>query len=72
MLFTPLTTSALSFTQHLHNAAMSEKRKRDHNDGDAKAERKKQKKGFRVGPDNLPDGVWKRKSESASSRSACA
>ncbi|EME47975.1 hypothetical protein DOTSEDRAFT_147049 [Dothistroma septosporum NZE10] len=42
---------------------MSEKRKRDRDDGDAKDERKKQRKGFRVGPDNLPDGVWKRKNQ---------
>lgn len=45
---------------------MSEKRKRD--DGGAfekqYASRKKQKKGFVVGPDNLPDGIIKRKSKS--------
>lgn len=42
---------------------MSEKRKRER-EGDAKepGERKRQKRGFVVGPENLPDGVYKRKS----------
>ncbi|CAI4216895.1 unnamed protein product [Parascedosporium putredinis] len=38
---------------------MGEKRRRD--DPDAARAAKKPKKGFRVGPDNLPDGPWKRK-----------
>lgn len=43
---------------------MSEKRKRDHDDGAAREskDRKKQKGGFAVGPDNLPDGTYRRKS----------
>lgn len=44
---------------------MSEKRKRDAGSGlesDRKAN-KKQKRGFTVGPQNLPDGTYRRKSE---------
>lgn len=41
-------------------AIMSEKRKRDRDEGGM--ERKKQKRGFVVGPANLPDGTYKRKS----------
>lgn len=37
---------------------MSEKRKRDGDDG---GEKKRPKKGFQVGPANLPDGVHRRK-----------
>ncbi|KAK4505492.1 hypothetical protein PRZ48_003455 [Zasmidium cellare] len=44
---------------------MSEKRKRDQDDGAAKGDkdRKKQKRGFAVGPDNLPDGTYRRKTQ---------
>jgi hypothetical protein len=38
---------------------MAEKRARE-DDGDAPQE-KKRRSGFKVGPDNLPDGTWKRK-----------
>ena len=47
---------------------MPEKRKRrvhDATDEDGK-NRKKQKQGFKVGPDNLPDGTHRRKSMSIS------
>jgi hypothetical protein len=41
---------------------MAEKRKRS-DDVDVSADRsKKPKRGFTVGPQNLPDGVYKRKS----------
>lgn len=39
---------------------MAPKRTRDE-DADASAPTKKPRQGFRVGPDNLPDGAWKRK-----------
>ena len=44
---------------------MSEKRKRDTVDRpeDHSRSKKKAKKGFQVGPDNLPDGTYKRKSK---------
>lgn len=36
--------------------------KRPNEDGDAADKlTKKLRQGFRVGPDNLPDGAWKRK-----------
>lgn len=43
---------------------MAEKRKRaaDAGTGDGAPNTKKVKKGFVVGPDNLPDGAYKRKS----------
>lgn len=41
---------------------MSEKRKRDGDDG---GEKKRVKKGFQVGPANLPDGTHRRKGSSA-------
>lgn len=40
---------------------MGQKRQGDTR-GDAAAPDAKKRKGFRVGPDNLPDGPWKRKS----------
>ncbi|CAK4033732.1 Hypothetical predicted protein [Lecanosticta acicola] len=40
---------------------MSDKRKRDREEGGS--ERKKQKRGFVVGPDNLPDGTYRRKNQ---------
>ncbi|KXT04614.1 hypothetical protein AC578_8650 [Pseudocercospora eumusae] len=42
---------------------MSEKRKRDRDEAGAKDTRKKQKRGFVVGPANLPDGTYKRKTQ---------
>jgi hypothetical protein len=44
---------------------MSEKRKRDASDafGDSNKKFKKQKRGFTIGPQNLPDGTYRRKSE---------
>ncbi|KAF7189126.1 hypothetical protein HII31_09548 [Pseudocercospora fuligena] len=42
---------------------MSEKRKRDRDEAGAKDTRKKQKRGFVVGPENLPDGTYKRKTQ---------
>lgn len=42
---------------------MSQKRGREHGESRGQDEsRKKQKKGFTVGPANLPDGTYKRKS----------
>lgn len=45
-------------------AKMPEKRKRGVHDAtdEAGKTRKKQKQGFKVGPDNLPDGTYRRKS----------
>lgn len=44
---------------------MPEKRKRDASDrgNDGFQDRKKQKRGFVVGPDNLPDGTYRRKTQ---------
>lgn len=46
---------------------MSLKRKRDGDSrDDVQADRKKKAKGgFKVGPDNLPDGTYKRKSKNS-------
>jgi hypothetical protein len=44
---------------------MSSKRPRDADDATSQAP-KKQKKGFSVGPANLPDGTYRRKSMSMS------
>jgi len=38
------------------------KRAADESHNDAATIDKKRKRGFVVGPDNLPDGAWKRKS----------
>jgi hypothetical protein len=45
---------------------MSEKRKRGSSDAieDGTKNNKKQKRGFTVGPQNLPDGTYRRKSMS--------
>ncbi|CRK44300.1 hypothetical protein BN1723_000986 [Verticillium longisporum] len=43
-----------------------QKRTRDDTeDGSSSAPQKKHRKGFKVGPDNLPDGPWKRQHEGA-------
>jgi hypothetical protein len=43
--------------------------KRPHEDHDATDRPKKQRTGFKVGPDNLPDGTWRRKGTLLKSRS---
>ena len=40
---------------------MAPKRTRDEEPTTGAPDKKKAKHGFRVGPDNLPDGAWKRK-----------
>ncbi|EME86146.1 uncharacterized protein MYCFIDRAFT_210423 [Pseudocercospora fijiensis CIRAD86] len=42
---------------------MPEARKRDRDEAGAKDARKRQKRGFVVGPGNLPDGAYKRKTQ---------
>jgi hypothetical protein len=63
-----LTTSIQLYLQYLYHTplrltifTMSEKRKRGREEGDA-GEKKRPNRGFQVGPQNLPDGVYKRKS----------
>lgn len=51
----------LNTTARTCNATMPEKRKHDSTAADG--ERKKAKKGFQVGPANLPDGTYKRKTK---------
>lgn len=45
--------------QTSRNETMAPKRSGDAKNGDA--ENKKPRHGFRVGPENLPDGPWRRK-----------
>lgn len=40
---------------------MAPKRARDEDPATGAPDKKKAKHGFRVGPENLPDGAWKRK-----------
>lgn len=57
-------TLSLKTNHDLQAADMAEKRKRDieSGSGDHDSGKKKMKRGFVVGPDNLADGIYKRKS----------
>jgi hypothetical protein len=59
----PLLYAVMTNTQPQQHATMAEKRKRSDDGAKASSDHsKKPKRGFTVGPQNLPDGIYKRKS----------